>query len=154
MKRLPLSCVGSTTRQANSPGGGGGVSELEEKLNTILSDPEAMAQIASLAQSLGAASGTDAAAPSDAPGPPPREDAGGDLSALLSKTVASLDPALLRRLLPVLAQLNREQSSQSAALVYTLRPFLRASRRDKVERAVQLARLIHLAKEFLITREE
>lgn len=130
------------------------MSELEEKLNSILSDPEAMAQVMSLAQSLSAQTG--GAAPSEAPSDvpvPPATDGGNDVSALLSRAVSSLDPELLRRLLPVLSQLNREESSQSAALLYALRPFLREDRRGKVERAVQLARLIHLAREFLITRE-
>lgn len=126
------------------------MSELEEKLNSILSDPEAMAQVMSLAQSLSAQ--TDGTTPSDAPSPP-APDSGSDVSAMLSRAVSSLDPELLRRLLPVLSQLNREESSQTAALLYALRPFLREDRRGKVERAVQLARLIHLAKEFLIARE-
>ena len=126
------------------------MSELEEKLNSILSDPEAMAQVMNLAQSLSAH--TSGTTPSDAP-VPPSSDGGNDVSAMLSRTVSSLDPELLRRLLPVLSQLNREESSQTAALLYALRPFLREDRRGKVERAVQLARLIHLAKEFLIARE-
>lgn len=126
------------------------MSELEEKLNSILSDPEAMAQVMNLAQSLSAQ--TSGTTPSDAP-VPPAPDGGSDVSAMLSRAVSSLDPELLRRLLPVLSQLNREESSQTAALLYALRPFLREDRRGKVERAVQLARLIHLAKEFLIARE-
>ncbi len=126
------------------------MSELEEKLNSILSDPEAMAQVMNLAQSLSAQAG--GTAPTDAPAPP-APDSGSDVSAMLSRAVSSLDPELLRRLLPVLSQLNREESSQTAALLYALRPFLREDRRGKVERAVQLARLIHLAKEFLIARE-
>ena len=125
------------------------MSELEEKLNSILSDPEAMAQVMNLAQSLSAQAG--GTAPTDAPAPP-AQDSGSDVSAMLSRAVSSLDPELLR-LLPVLSQLNREESSQTAALLYALRPFLREDRRGKVERAVQLARLIHLAKEFLIARE-
>lgn len=126
------------------------MSELEEKLNSILSDPEAMAQVMNLAQSLSAQAG--GTAPTDATAPP-AQDGGSDVSAMLSRAVSSLDPELLRRLLPVLSQLNREESSQTAALLYALRPFLREDRRGKVERAVQLARLIHLAKEFLIARE-
>ena len=130
------------------------MSELEEKLNSILSDPDAMAQVMNLAQSLSAQ--TDGTAPSNAPSDAPApssSDGGNDVSAMLSRAVSSLDPELLRRLLPVLSQLNREESSQTAALLYALRPFLREDRRGKVERAVQLARLIHLAKEFLIARE-
>lgn len=63
-------------------------------------------------------------------------------------------PALLSRLLPVLSQMNRNESSETSALLYALQPFLRDKRRDKVARAAQLAKLIHLAKVFLSTREE
>ncbi len=129
------------------------MSELEEKLNTLLSDPDAMAQVMDLAQNLQRQMDGGPAAPNGAQPPPEQRSEGNDLSATLSKTIAGLDPALLRRLLPVAAQLSRPQSSQTAALLYALRPFLRPSRQEKVERAVQLARVIHLAKEFLIARE-
>ena len=78
----------------------------------------------------------------------------GDLNAMLSQLTGGLDPALLSRLLPVLSQMNRQESSETSALLYALQPFLRDKRRDKVARAAQLAKLIHLAKVFLTTREE
>ena len=77
-----------------------------------------------------------------------------DLNAMLSQLTGGLDPALLARLLPVLSQMNRNESSETSALLYALQPFLRDKRRDKVARAAQLAKLIHLAKVFLTTREE
>ena len=98
------------------------MSELEDKLNSLLSNQDAMAQVMQLAQSL-SQSGAGAA-------------------------------ALLSRLLPVLSQMNRNESSETSALLYALQPFLRDKRRDKVARAAQLAKLIHLAKVFLTTREE
>lgn len=140
------------------------MSEFEEKLNSVLSDPDAMAQIMSLAQSLsgqmnGAPSG-DGAQPSDETRPPadgqPAGGAqpsgngpGGDPSALLSQ----LDPELLRRLIPLIQQMNRPESSEAAAFLHALRPFLSEARRGKVDRAAQLARLIHLGKTFLISQE-
>ena len=78
----------------------------------------------------------------------------GDLNAMLSQLTGGLDPALLSRLLPVLSQMNRNESSETSALLYALQPFLRDKRRDKVARAAQLAKLIPLAKVFLTTREE
>ena len=60
---------------------------------------------------------------------------------------------MLQKLLPVLGQMNRPASSETAALLHALRPFLKPERRDKVERAAQLARLIHLAKTFLLSQE-
>ena len=100
------------------------MSELEDKLNSLLSNQDAMAQVMQLAQSLS------------------------------QSGVGGLDPALLSRLLPVLSQMNRNESSETSALLYALQPFLRDKRRDKVARAAQLAKLIHLAKVFLTTREE
>ena len=129
------------------------MSELEDKLNSLLSDPNAMAQVMQLAQNL--SGGSTAGGP-----PPPQGGAAdgtpnaGDLNAMLSQLTGGLDPALLSRLLPVVSQMNRPESSETSALLCALQPFLRDKRRDKVARAAQLAKLIHLAKVFLTTREE
>ena len=136
------------------------MSELEDKLNSLLSNQDAMAQVMQLAQSL-SQSGVGAA-DSGSAAPPPQSGAAagnampgaGDLNAMLSQLTGGLDPALLSRLLPVLSQMNRNESSETSALLYALQPFLRDKRRDKVARAAQLAKLIHLAKVFLTTREE
>ena len=134
------------------------MSELEDKLNSLLSDPDAMAQVMQLAQSLSGGSANGGAA---VPSPPPPQSvpagnaASGtsDLNAMLSQLTGGLDPELLSRLLPVVSQMNRPESSETSALLYALQPFLRDKRRDKVARAAQLAKLIHLAKVFLTTRE-
>ena len=132
------------------------MSELEDKLNSLLSNQDAMAQVMQLAQSL-SQSGVGAADSGSAASPPPPQSGAaagnampgaGDLNAMLSQL------ALLSRLLPVLSQMNRNESSETSALLYALQPFLRDKRRDKVARVAQLAKLIHLAKVFLTTREE
>ena len=133
------------------------MSELEDKLNSLLSDPNAMAQVMQLAQNL--SSGSTAGGGPPPPPPPQGGTAGGmpnagDLNAMLSQLTGGLDPELLSRLLPVVSQMNRPESSETSALLYALQPFLRDKRRDKVARAAQLAKLIHLAKVFLTTREE
>ncbi len=138
--------------------GADSVSELEDKLNSLLSDPNAMAQVMQLAQNL---SGGSTAGSGPPPSPPPPQGGAadgtpnaGDLNAMLSQLTGGLDPALLSRLLPVVSQMNRPESSETSALLCALQPFLRDKRRDKVARAAQLAKLIHLAKVFLTTREE
>ena len=118
------------------------MADWQEQLNTILSDPDAMAQIASIAQSLGGGATAEPKPDGASPPPPPP---GMDAAQLLG----SLDPELLRRLGPLLRELNRPESSEATALLMALRPFLSRKRRDKVERAAQLARLIHLGKTFL-----
>ena len=117
------------------------MAEFDEKLNSILSDPSAMSQIMQLAQSLGGgAPGAQQPAPPPQqpsapppPGwgppppqtpPPPPMGGGGDL---LSSLTGGLDPNLLS----------------------ALRPYLKRDRQDKIERALQLARLFHLGKKFL-----
>lgn len=123
------------------------MNDWEEKLNTLLSDPDAMAQVVNMAQTLSAQMGGNAPQGEENSAPPP-PDAATPFSQL-----SGIDPELLQRLIPVLKQMNRPESSETSAFLYALRPFLRPSRRDKVDRAVQLARIIHLAKTFLTTQE-
>ena len=43
--------------------------------------------------------------------------------------------------------------SEAAALLHALRPFLKPERQEQVERALQLAKLIHVAKTFFANWE-
>ena len=135
------------------------MAEFNDKLNELLSNPDSMAQIMRLAQSLSGETGGggDPEPPQSPPktrqasqdrhhqGPPP-ENGGGDL---LSGLTGGLDPKLLMRLLPLIQELGGQQDSNARALVYALRPYLKPERQEKVERALQLARLFHLGKKFL-----
>lgn len=125
------------------------MSELEEKLNTLLSDPDGMAQVLELAQKLSSQHDEPPTAPS-----PPQQDAPGELSSLLGLLGSGTEGDLLRRLLPVLQRSASPESGQAAALLYALRPFLREERRGKVERAVQLSRMLCLGKTLLAAKEE
>ena len=135
------------------------MAEFDDKLNELLSNPDSMAQIMRLAQSLSGETGGggDPEPPQSPPqtrqasqdrrhqGPPP-ENGGGDL---LSGLTGGLDPKLLMRLLPLIQELGGQQDSNARALVYALRPYLKPERQEKVERALQLARLFHLGRKFL-----
>ena len=136
------------------------MAEFDEKLNSILSNPDAMSQIMQLAQSLGGDGQSAAPPPPGQPdpqqapawGPPPPQQTppsgGGDLlSSLLGG--GGLDPGLLSRLLPLIQELGGQRDSNARNLLYALRPYLRSDRQEKVERALQLARLFHLGKKFL-----
>ena len=120
------------------------MAELDEKLNTLLSDPNSMAQITQMAQQLSVTmgGGTDNAPPAQQPPPPPAAPP----AAL--PPLGGLDPQVLARFLPLLQEYSRS-NSQTMQLLYALRPFLKESKQDKVERAARLARLIHLGKKFL-----
>lgn len=129
------------------------MAEFDEKLNQLLSNPDAMAQIMQLAQSFSGADQQSAPAPSAAPPTRPPQmqtqspaGGGGDL---LSSLTGGLDPKLLMKLLPLIQELGREQDSNARQLLYALRPYLKEERQEKVERALQLARLFHLGKKFL-----
>ena len=121
------------------------MAEFDEKLNNILSNPEAMSQIMQLAQSLG---GPAASPPAQQPAqaPPPPSGGGGDL---LSSLAGGLDAGLLTRLLPLIQELGGQRESNARNLLYALRPYLRSDRQEKVERALQRARLFHLGRKFL-----
>lgn len=115
------------------------MSELEEKLNALLSDPNGMAQVMQLAQQLSGGMGGSAAQPPPKPEPEP------DL-------LGGLDPQLLGRLLPLLGELNGGDS-HTMQLLMALRPFLKEEKQDKIQRAARLARLIHVGKKLLLEWE-
>ena len=121
------------------------MAEFDEKLNSILSNPDAMSQIMQLAQSLGGDGQSAAPPPPGQPGPqqapawgppPPQQtppSGGGDLlSSLLGG--GGLAPGLLSRLLPLIQELGGQRDSNARNLLYALRPYLRSDRQEKVER--------------------
>ena len=124
------------------------MAEFEDQLNSLLSNPDAMAQIMQLAQSLG---GEKSSPQQEAPPPPPSNSASGDLLASLS---GGTDPSLMLKLLPLIQELGGRQDSHARQLLYALRPYLKEERQNKVERALQLARLFHIGKKFLKDWEE
>ena len=125
------------------------MAEFDDKLNSILSNPDAMAQIMQLAQSIGGDSQQTAPQQAAAPQPPPQPrpaPSGGDALASLA---GGLDPKLLTRLLPLVQELGGQRDSNARQLLYALRPYLKEERQEKIERALQLARLFHIGRKFL-----
>ena len=131
--------------------------DFEEKLNSILSSPEAMGQIMALADSLtGQAKGEpDGETPPADAAPPPPVPSGGtgtglpDLSGLASALsgggnplamLQNLDPAMLQTVGTLFQEYNRSDD-EKAALLRALQPFLRPERWAKVEKAIQITRL-------------
>lgn len=127
------------------------MAEFDDKLNELLSNPDSMAQIMRLAQSLsgGTEGGESQAPPPQSPPPHHQEASPGNSGDLLSSLTGGLDPKLLMRLLPLIQELGGQQDSNARNLLYALRPYLKPERQEKVERALQLARLFHLGKKFL-----
>lgn len=100
------------------------MSELEERLNSILNSPEEMSRIAQMAQSL-----MGAAPPAAAEPEAPAADAG--------------LPDKLRALFSGGAQ--SAGKNDSLALIEAMEPFLGEKRRRKMSRALQIARAAKLA---------
>lgn len=123
------------------------MAEFDEKLNNILGNPDAMAQIMQLAQSLSGGQESQQSTPPPPPQSPPSPSPGG--GDLLSSLSGGLDPKLLMRLMPLIQELGGQQDSNARQLLFALRPYLKEERQEKVERALQLARLFHIGKKFL-----
>lgn len=104
------------------------MSELEEKLGAMLSNPQLMQQISSLVQAMGQPS------PSPPPPTPPQQPSEPDLSQL--QGLASL------------LQSNRIDTNQQA-LLRALSPYLSPWRVGKLERAMRASKMAGLASMLL-----
>lgn len=117
---------------------------LEEKLQNILSDPNSMAQIMSMAQSLGLSPQNEQR--------PPSQPAGENLGMLQTMMGQQSgdgggkmpDLQFLQSMMGVMQQAQRSDGKQEA-LLCALKPFLRPERREGIDRAMQLAKLSQLA---------
>lgn len=120
------------------------MSELEEKLGAILSNQDAMGQIMALAKSLGG--GSAEAPPPAAPSsdsPPP--------------SMGGIDPRLLSMATKLAGAYSEAGDDRRVALLNSLRPFVKAERHAKLDKAVQIARLtrvVRIALESFRTKEE
>ena len=127
------------------------MAEFDEKLNSLLSNPDAMAQIMQLAQSLGGGEAPQAPLPrqlkpetsGSIPQGSPVPQAGDFFSSLLG------DPSLLLKLMPLIQELGGQKDSNARALLCALQPYLKPERQNEIERALQLARLFRVGKKFL-----
>ena len=107
--------------------------DFEEKLNSILSSPETMGQIMALANSLsggGETQGQESESAQSAPSP------GGELSTLLQ----GMDSGTMQTLMSLWEEYQRGGDDKTR-LLQAMKPFLREERREKLDRAVQIARI-------------
>ena len=118
------------------------MSEFEDKLQSILGNPETMDQIMSIARSLGGDSPSqEGTPPSEERRPQTVQSAAGigDPFSALSE----LDPRLLQIGMRLLSEYSRDDN-QTVAFLQALRPFLRQERYSKMDKAVQIAKLSRL----------
>lgn len=105
-----------------------GTEGFEDKLNQILSDPDSMAKIMNLAQSLGGPS----AAPNGPPDPPPKPPP------------PPPDDAFVKGILRLMQQAQHTDKRQEA-LLCALKPYLAPERQAKIDEALRIAKLSQLA---------
>ena len=129
------------------------MAELEEKLNAILGNPDAMGQIMALAHSLNgggdspAEQSTPPPEPGESPPPSPASQMGTpDLSALLGE----MDPRLMQLGLGLMKNC-RERDDRNAALLRALRPFVKEERRAGLDRALQIVGVTRIIRAALET---
>lgn len=103
--------------------------ELQDKLSAILSNPQMMQQIMSLANSMGGS------APQQSPEPPPASP--------------EFDPGMLKKISSLASQTGIDREQQ--ALLKALSPYLNRDRIGRLERAMRAARTAKLASSFLGT---
>ncbi len=118
----------------------------EEQLNSILGNQEAMSQIMALARSLSGESPKDPTPPPEALPEgggtyPPAEPQPPNLSALLGQ----VDPKMIQTGMEILRQVQSTED-RGAVLLDALRPYLREDRRPKLDRALQIARMVKLVR--------
>ena len=135
------------------------MSDFETKLNSILSDPSAMAQVASLARSLQLGN-SETSSPSE-PAPetcPPNLLSSPDTTPAFSglggmaDLIGKIDPDVIQKLLPLVSELSEgDTTDERLSLLRALAPFLKAERQKKIEQAVKAAKLIRVGKKLLGT---
>lgn len=118
------------------------MSELEDRINSILGDPAQMEQITNLAKSL---MGGDAAAQTQGNGSG-QGAAGMEQLAkgLMGGEDLGIDPGMLMRISRLMSAGNT-QSSEKKALLEAMKPYLSEKRRTKMDRAIRMARLAKMA---------
>lgn len=122
------------------------MADLENTLQNILSDPNAVDKIRELGKSLGLTSDNSE----------PRQNSGADLSALSSLLTQTpvqntsplsgiTDPDILSKItkfLPILGKMNSDD--ETTALLNALRPFLSEHRRKRLDDAGKMLRIMRI----------
>lgn len=106
--------------------------DLEQKLNSVLNDPQMMQKLMTVAQSIGAQA------------PPPQESAPPK-----AEGIPEIDLGMLQKL-SGLAQ-NSSIDKDQQTLLRALRPYLSRERITKLEKAMRAAKMAKMASGFLST---
>ena len=117
------------------------MSELDDKLNSILSNPAMMQQIMALAQTLNQ---SDSQQQKPNPAPPPQQSAESPLNE------TSLNPNLLSKVATLMQRGSIDKNQES--LLKALSPYLSKQKLQKLERAMHAAKMAGVASEMVNIR--
>ena len=106
--------------------------EMEQKLNSILGNPELMSQIMNMAQALGGKQDTEPVDTSPMPTPSPLQGA-----------LGGIDPGTIQKIIGIAQQAGIDRNQQN--LLRALRPYLSEHRIVKLEKAMRAAKIAGVA---------
>ncbi len=110
--------------------------DFENMLNSILSNPKDMERIMGLAREL-----TGDKPPEPEPEKPKREEA----HASPPPDLNGLTPGMLSAIGKILGELNKKDDGK-AALIASMKPYVRPERRETLDRALKIARIARIAR--------
>ena len=105
--------------------------EFDDKLNTILGNPQLMQQIMNMAQTLNTAS------------EPPKQESPPDYSA----SIPDIDPAMITKIMNLAGKATIDQRQRT--LLHALQPYLSKEKLQKLEKAMRAAKLSAVASDLL-----
>ncbi len=114
--------------------------DFEDKINDLLKSPESLEQIIKLARSLSGESNENQSGPQREPGENPNTHGS-------SGFPEGFDPQIMG----ILSSVLKEYSSPSdkTALIAAIKPYLKIERRQKIDKAMQIAKLAKVAKNVI-----
>ena len=105
--------------------------DISEKLAEILNDPDSLNRVREMAENILGGNSQKAEAP------PPAAD----FSSLFG---GDIDPVQIGKIMSVMSRLKNDRDDNRAKLLLALKPHLSAPRREKVDTAIKLLKLIDL----------
>lgn len=115
------------------------MSEFEDRLNALLSNPEEMNKLSQMAQTL-----LDGGALGNLLGGETPSDSGNTESNRAGQKSSGLDGELLASVGRIFSQASGQENDKTA-LLEAMKPYLKQKRRDKIDQAMKLAKMARIA---------
>ncbi|MCL2408977.1 MAG: hypothetical protein FWC96_05100 [Oscillospiraceae bacterium] len=124
------------------------MSEFEDKISKILSSPEDMEKIINMAKSFSSSLGTEkesAASLEDSGGVPDISSLASMLGGSAGDLLGNMDPKVFGIIGRVLSEYS-SKTNDKTDLISAVKPYLKEDRREKIDKATDMARLARLAR--------